>query len=379
MSQLSDKQRFTKLLASVGITVNGTKPYDIQVHDERLYSRVMSDISLGAGESYMDGWWDCEQLDELFYRIMRFASIRHLYNKKQIVWFFLRNLVSNLQSHMRSKRVAEQHYDISSELYQAMLGPSMTYSCAYWRNANNLDEAQYAKYDLICRKLNVQKGETILELGCGFGGFAKYAAEHYGAEVTGVNISQGQMAFAKQHCVGLPIHLYITDYRNQHVYNPEQKRFNHVVSIGMFEHIGHKNYNVFLQTALDQIQEDGKFVLHTIGKNTSTVFADPWIQKHIFPGGYLPSVKRIAAAAERRFVVEDLHNFGADYDKTLMAWENNFVNAWPQLKADYDERFYRMWRYYLCSCAGSFRARDIQLWQWVFSPQGELGGHKSIR
>ena len=260
-----------------------------------------------------------------------------------------------------------------------MLGPTMAYTCGYWQDTDDLDQAQINKYDLVCRKLHLRPGEHLLDMGCGFCGFSKFAAENYGVRVTAVNISIEQMKYAVASCQGLPIDFVRCDYRDVAAYNPNGAQFDKIASIGLCEHIGYKNYHAFMSCARQQLKEDGLFLLHTIGKNITTPFSDPWIDKYIFPGGSLPTTKALSQAAESLFINEDMHNFGTYYDKTLLAWEANFVKAWPMLKEHYDERFYRMWRYYLLSCAGAFRARDIQLWQIVFSPKGVKEGYQSVR
>lgn len=374
-----DGSKFAKLLENAGIAINGNQACDMQVHDSRVFKRILANPSLGAGESYMDGWWDCRELDQFFFRIFRYSKSSEIYSLKALIGFSFKNFLINSQSMRRSQQVAHQHYNLDNEMYLAMLGESMAYTCAYWKNAQNLNEAQWAKYDLICRKLHFKPGEKVLELGCGFGGFAKYATEKYGVEMVSINISSKQMDFARKWCQGLPVQLVECDYRDVKRYNPTGLRFDKVVSIGLCEHIGYKNYKKFLKIARENLKEDGLFLLHTIAKNVSMNFCDPWIQKYIFPQGMLPTVKILSGAGEPHFVIEDVHNIGVDYDKTLMAWNNNFENDWPNLSNRFNERFYRMWRYYLLSCAGSFRARNMQLYQFVFSTRGQLNGYYSPR
>lgn len=373
------KQRVDKLLSQAGIAINGDQPWDIKVNDDRLFARILISPSLGAGEAYMDGWWDCERLDILFDRFIRNINLSQIYRPWSVIWALLRQYFTNQQSRFRAKTVAKQHYNLGNDLYEAMLGESMAYTCGYWATANELTAAQQAKYDLICRKLALIPGEKVLELGCGFGGFAKYAAQHYGVQMTSVNISTEQMKYAKSICTGLPVQLYTCDYRHVEAYNPTGIKFDKVVSIGMCEHVGRYNYEKFLKIVRQNLKTDGLFLLHTIGKNNSLAHADPWMQKYIFPNGMLPTLKWLSQASEGKFIFEDVHNFSVDYDKTLMAWDANFTRAWPQLKKHYNERFYRMWRYYLLSCAGAFRARSMQLWQIVLSPNGVDNGYKSVR
>lgn len=368
-----------KILETSGITINGNAPYDIHVLDDRFYKRVLLNKSLGAGESYMEGWWSCKQLDELFFRITRHIDTDVVCKNWQTFLTRVTNFLINKQTCRRSRKVAQQHYNLDNGLYRHMLGESMAYTCAYWQNAKTLDQAQHDKFDLVCKKIDLKPGDHVLELGCGWGSFAKFAAENYGCRIVAVNISSEQIAYAKESCKNLPIEFHLCDYRDCTTYNPHQIKFDKIVSIGLCEHIGYKNYRRFFQIARSHIKEDGLFLLHTIGRNTTAKIVDPWINKYIFPNGFLPSIKQLGSNMEHIFILEDLHNFGSDYDKTLMAWKNNFDQHWAELSNRYNEKFYRMWTYYLLSCAGTFRARNMQLWQFVLSPKGKLNGYCSIR
>lgn len=379
MLESKAEAKVTQLLSTAGIHINGDQPWDIQVHDKRLYRRILKEPSLGIGEGYMENWWDCEKIDVFFYRLLRDLHHQDIYK----IWTFLRfvfiNAISNQQSSKKSHDVADQHYNLGNDLFEVMLGDSMAYTCAYWKDAETLDKAQFDKYDLVCKKLELKPGEELLELGCGFGGFAKFAAENYGVNVTAINISEKQVDFAKSFCADYSVKIIQSDYRDVGAYNSSGKKFDKIASIGLCEHVGPKNYTSFVQLAREQLKEDGLFLLHTIGKNKSTIYADPWVQRYIFPHGSIPGLVQLVKALEGVFVVEDLQNFGAYYDRTLMRWCENFESGWSELKVHYDERFYRMWRYYLLSCAGAFRARDMQLWQFVLSPRGKLNGYEGIR
>jgi len=251
-----------------------------------------------------------------------------------------------------------------------MLDKRLTYTCAYWDNAETLDEAQEAKLDLVARKINLKEGMKVLDIGCGWGSFAKYAAEKYGAEVVGITVSKEQVKLARELCKGLPVEIRLQDYRDV------DGKFDHIVSLGMIEHVGQKNYRTFMNIVHRCLKDEGLFLLHTIGNNKSVKKCDPWIEKYIFPNGMLPSIKQLAKSFEGLFVVENWHNYGTHYDKTLMAWFKNFTGNLDKIKHIYDNRFYRMWKYYLLSCAGSFRARKIQLWQIVLSKKGLKDGWK---
>ena len=373
------KQLLQTLLQPAGIKLNGDKPSDIQVHNRNLWKRLASDLSLGAGEGYMDGEWDCQKLDEMFFLLLSKVNVDTLPSKTYLLWLFIKNKLLNMQSPTRSKTVADVHYNLGNELYRHMLGETMAYTCGYYKDANTLDEAQYAKFDLVCRKLNLQRGEKLLDLGCGWGTFSKYAAEHYGAEVTAVNIASEQVKYGQEICAGLPVNIIQADYRDVTLYNPTALKFDKIASIGMCEHIGRRNYKHLIRIAHQNLKDDGLFLLHTIARNNSLEYIDPWINKYIFPHAILPSITKLCAAVENNFILEDYHNFGPDYDKTLMAWYDNFIKAWPELEKDYDQRFYRMWCYYLLSCAGAFRARDMQLIQLVLAPQNTTNSYTSSR
>ena len=363
------RNRIDGLASSAGIRINGPDPWDITVHDERLYWRVLSRGSLGLGEAYMDGWWDVPQLDEFFARVLAAElDIKAKGNISTLVSKARARLV-NQQSRSRAFVVGEAHYDIGNDLYQAMLDRRLTYSCGYWLRADNLDDAQEAKFDLVCRKIGLRPGQRVLDIGCGWGSFLKYAAERHGIQGVGVTVSREQAALARTLCEGLPIEIRLQDYREV------RERFDHVVSIGMFEHVGDKNYRTYFETVRQCLADDGLLLLHTIGNKFSVSTTNAWMAKYIFPNSMRPSAAQIGRAIEGVFVMEDWHNFGADYDRTLMAWHANFERNWPALEARYGPRFYRMWKYYLLSAAGSFRIRRNQLWQIVLSKNGVPGGH----
>lgn len=362
-----------KWAAEADITINGDAPWDIQVFDARTYERILGQGSLGFGEAYMDGMWECRRLDQFFDRLLRSRTDEKVGTGLRLLADALRHGFFNLQSRRRAFQVGEQHYDIGNDVFEAMLDPSLSYSCAYWHDAASLRDAQQKKLDLICRKLELKPGERLLEIGCGWGGLAFFAASHYGVEVLGITVSKEQQAVAQARCAGLPVSVELMDYRDL------DGRFDKVVSVGMFEHVGPKNHGTYFDTVDRVLDDDGLFLLHTIGTAATSARTDPWIDRYIFPNGKLPSAVEIAAAVERRFIIEDWHNFGQDYDRTLMAWWENFQTAWPFLEARYGKRFYRMWKYYLMSCAGFFRSRQGLLWQLVLSKADRAQVYRSIR
>ncbi|MFN2305127.1 MAG: cyclopropane fatty acyl phospholipid synthase [Anaerolineales bacterium] len=353
-----------QLLESADIQINGKDPWDIQVHDERLYDRVLQQTSLGLGEAYMDGWWDCEAVDEFINRVLRAHLREKVETNLHMAFHILKAKLFNRQSITKAHEVVEKHYDLGNNLYEAMLDKRLNYTCAYWKDADNLDDAQEAKLELVCKKIGVYEGMKILELGCGWGSFAKYAAERYGASVVGYNISEEQVRLGQELCQGLPVELRLQDYREA------TGQFDAVISIGVMEHVGNKNYATYMQVVDRCLKDDGIAFIHTIGGNKSMTTCEPWTDKYIFPNGLLPSISQLGKAMEGCFVMEDWHNFGPHYDPTLMAWYENFNQAWPELRKQYSERFRRMWNYYLLSSAGGFRSRSQQMWQIVMTREG---------
>ncbi|UVK77008.1 MAG: cyclopropane fatty acyl phospholipid synthase [Sodalis sp. Ffu] len=357
-----------ELIAEADIEINGSRSFDICVKNHNFFKRVLQDRSLGLGESYMDGWWECDRLDILFQRILRAGLDSKLpHHLKDTLRAAAARLI-NFQSRKRAWIVGKEHYDLGNDLFTLMLDPYMQYSCGYWNHATTLEQAQQNKLEMICQKLQLQPHMTLLDIGCGWGGLAQYASKNYGVKVHGVTISAEQQMLAQQRCEGLEVTILLQDYRDLDL------QCDRIVSVGMFEHVGPKNYPTYFDVIHRNLKPDGLFLLHTIGANKTDMNVDPWIDKYIFPKGCLPSVRHIAEASELHFVMEDWHNFGADYDRTLMAWYSRFITAWPQLQEQYTERFFRMFIYYLNACAGAFRARNIQLWQVLFSPQGVAGG-----
>jgi len=370
--RLSYERTINEMLAGSDVKINGSRPWDIRVHDERFFQRVLGHGTLGVGESYMDGWWDCDQLDEMLTRVLRNDIEAHLRSPRAFLLAVTAHLI-NMQNQRRAFIVGKQHYDLGDDLYERMLDPRMIYTCAYWANAQSLDTAQEAKLDLVARKMGLERGLRVLDIGCGWGGAAQFMAERYHASVTGVTVSQNQAQTAQRRCAGLPVDIRLQDYRSL------AGNFDAIYSLGMFEHVGVRNHRTYLTKVRELLRPDGLFVLHTIGSNRSSVATDPWIEKYIFPNGQIPSLAQIASAAEGLWVIEDVHSFGVDYDRTLMAWSDNFERHWAQIAPRYGERFRRMWHFWLMASAANFRARKTQLWQIVMSPKGVAGGYREVR
>jgi cyclopropane-fatty-acyl-phospholipid synthase len=374
MEWLHYEKKIKSLLNTTGIRINGDRPWDIRIHRPEFFKRLLAGGSLSLGESYMDGWWDCDALDQFFDRLLRLRLDQRVEKSARLLWLGAHSaLTTTFAGRYRAFEVGKHHYDIGNDLFSIMLDSSMNYSCAYWRNAESLEKAQQQKMELICRKLELAPGMTLLDIGCGWGGLAAYAARRHGVQVLGITVSNEQVQRARDTCSGLPVRIALKDYRNL------EGRFDRIVSVGMFEHVGVWHYRTFMRTIRRCLVPNGLFLLHTIGRNHSARACDAWISKYIFPNSMLPSAKQIAASAEGHLVLEDWHSFARDYDRTLMAWYRNFTDHWDQLKHTYGNRFFRMWVYYLLMCAGAFRARRNHLWQIVFSREGVSDDYRSIR
>lgn len=383
---MGHQETFKQLLATADVIVNGNRPGDMKVHNPKVYQRILSEGSLGLGESYMDGWWDCDRLDIFFAKVVK----ANLEKTVKGSWIYLKDAaiarICNLQSERRAFQVGEKHYDAGNELYSLMLDTGMTYSCAYWKGLKetpeNLAKAQEQKLDLVCKKLGLKKGMRVLDIGCGWGSFMKYAAENYHVNAAGYTVSKEQVELGKKLSEGLPVEFRLEDYRAA---AKTGEKFDRIVSLGMFEHVGHKNYREYMAVVDACLKPEGLFLLHTIGDISSKPTVEPWINKYIFPNGDLPSVKQIAESAEGIFDIEDFHSFGRYYDPTCMAWYHNVAEnrdkikeiRGPDGKPKYDDRFYRMWTYWLQMSAGSFRSGG-KLWQVIFS-KGRKEDYQCVR
>ena len=352
-----------ELVGRAGVTVGGDAPWDLQVHDERLYARVLRDGTMGVGEAYVDGWWDSPELDQMLERIIRARVDLELRDSWVLLAHAVRARIFNRQA-ARAFEVGERHYDVGNDLYGAMLGRRMMYTCAYWKDAADLDAAQEQKLELVCRKIGLGRGMRVLDLGCGWGGFAAFAAENYGASVVGYTVSREQVAWVEERYKGLPIEIRHDDYRNA------GGTYDAVVSIGLMEHVGPKNHRAYMEQAARCLAPGGVAFIHTIGGSRARTQIDPWFEKYIFPNAVIPTLGQLATAMEEVLVPEDVQNIGPHYDRTLMAWWQKFDAAWPTLRDKYGDRFYRMWKYYLLASAAEFRARHHNLYQIVATAVG---------
>jgi cyclopropane-fatty-acyl-phospholipid synthase len=359
---MTAKQSVEKIAELLEVTINGQNPSDPQIYDERVYDIFLSRNSLAVGESFMAKWWDCDDLSDLFSRLIS----KKLLLKKSVLsdpTLFARAIFSNLQSRAKAFEVGEMHYDLGNDLYETMLDKRMIYTAAIWEGAETLDAAQEKKLERICRKLELKPGDRVLDIGCGWGGFMKYAVEKYQVTCVGLTVSKEQAAFGREQCHGLPIEFVISDYRDYKTDVP----FDHVVSIEMIEAVGSKNLRVYFEKAHELLKPRGGFFLQAIIDRNAKPVADPWIDKYIFRNGVLVSHAQLVKETQNLFIFEDIKDIGKDYDRTLMAWFANFDRNYEELRSHnpkYDERFYRMWKYYLHSCAALFRteaAQDFQI------------------
>lgn len=371
------QQVVTEQLSRSGIRVGTDHPWDIQVHDPRFYQRLAMQGSLGAGESYVEGWWDCQRIDLLAERVLQ-SGLANQWgrNLRAGMGSILRRLI-NPQRGKRSEKVALLHYNIDPAFFEMLLGPTMNYSCAYWRSSRSLDDAQRQKMHLIGKKLDLGPQDRALDIGCGWGGLAHYLSSVFGCSVVGITNSTSQARYANER---FGSHLCTFIHCDYKAFDPRAHGgFTKVVSVGMFEHVGIRNYQAFFGLCRRAIPSDGLILLHTFGRTIERDF-DPWTDRYIFPNSYLPTIQDIGRATGGSLVMEDWHNFGADYDRTLMAWLSRF-EAWASSGAcDMSIQQVRMWRYYLATYAACFRVRNrIQLWQLVLSRRGVAGGYRSIR
>ena len=355
------------------IVLNGSRPWDPQIHGEEMWTRLYGQGTLGLGEAYMDGLWDVADMAEFFNRVLRSGVAEAIRPTPNLILQVLKARFLNMQDITRSRRVAAIHYN-QTEAYRASLDGRMTGSCGYWtEGVTNVDEAQEAKLDLVCRKIGLKPGQMVWDIGCGWGAFMGFAAERYGARCVGVTVSPDQAAYGRDRYKGLPIEFRVEDYREF------AGKADHVVSMGMFEHVGWRNYRTYFEKARSVISDDGLFMLHTIGSQWTTHTIEAWLEKYIFPGGVIPSMAQIGKAIDGLFSVIDVHNIGPHYDRTLCAWYENFERNWPKDRTPAEERFYRMWKYYLLCCAGGFRARVLQVWQFVLATRGVPEGYVTQR
>lgn len=374
------KKKGIELFKKADITINGSRPWDIQIHNENFYSKLLFHGTIALGESYVDGWWDCDNIEQCIYRLLKADLINlktgnfknlgvPLAGKLRLIGPILKNL----QSKKTAKYNAKFHYNLGNDLFVAILGKkTMNYSCGYWKNAKTLDEAQTNKMDLICRKLKLESGMKILEIGCGWGNFAKFAAKKYNVNVVGITLSDEQLSYAKKHNSHKNVGFLLQDYRDI------KGKFDRIVSIEMIEHVGPKNHKKFMKKTNSCLKKDGLMLIQAISISETVLKNDPWIDKYLFPGAVPMSAKQFCNSSEGLFYILDWHDFTKDYHKTINAWLKNFDDNWSELKSNYDDRFYRYWKWYLTCCPATALAMTHHLWQVVFGKVDSDKGYERI-
>jgi len=369
---MSFKHLITNTFAAAGVRIDGDRPWDIRVNTDRFFQRAARG-PLGLGESYMDGDWDVESLDALFRNIISSDLAGSAISKINMIRLALRARLSNLQTRKRSRAVVETHYDLDHRMYEKFLGPYNQYTCCFFDGTDDLEEAEIIKLEMLCNKLEITATDKVLDIGCGWGGFAKYAASHHGCEITGITLSKEQAAYAREYTAGLPVEIIVSDYRDLSV--SLGRKFDKILICGMIEHVGYKNYRKLMKIVSGFLQDRGLVLLHTIGNTQETSVTDPWIEKYIFRNSMIPSMRQLIGACRGLFVMHDWENYGHYYSKTLSAWQQNFERNWDAIKAlqskrAFDERFRRMWNYYLLASKAAFDVESLLLWQIVMSKVG---------
>jgi cyclopropane-fatty-acyl-phospholipid synthase len=344
------------VLRTAGIHLGGDQPWDVQVTDPRFYSSVLLRGSLGFGESYMRGWWHVEDLEEVAYRLSR-AGLHWVARAlpPHLVALAAASF-SNRQTRTDSVNLVDRHYNLGNDLFRGFLGRSMVYSCAYFDDTESLDRAQELKLDLICRRLGLKAGERLLDIGGGWGEFARHAALHYGCHVTSINIADEQIRHARERCAGLPVEIVKCDYRDL------RGSFDKVAVIAMLTHVGHSNYRRFMTIVHDCLATGGRVLVETLGSRISKVNCEPWTNRYIFPGGVVPSLRQIDRAADGLLARTEVTEFGHHYVPTLRSWNANLHASWPQLAGRYPETTRLMLGYFFLTVAGAFRAGHLKYW-----------------
>jgi len=350
-----------QVFEGAGVRCNGSRLFDPQILDDRFYTACATRGTLGFGESYVANWWACDDLEELAYRLTvsrinqvgRFAPL--------LAMSYLVSLLRNNQTLERSRRVADRHYNIGNDLFFSFLGRYRNYSCALFEGTESLDAAQKAKMERICELLELSERDHLLDVGGGWGHLARHAALQHGCTVTSINIADEQITYAREMCAGLPVDVRKCDYRQL------TGRYTKAAVVAMFTHVGSKNHRTFFECIHRCLPEGSRLVMETVGSSHSNVTLEPWTERHIFPGGVVPSLRQIDHAASGLFVRGYTREFGSHYVLTLRAWYDNLMAAWPELSTRYSESTLRTFEYFFLTVAGTFRAGRLKHWHLVMS------------
>ena len=357
------EKEMRRVLEDANIEIGGNRDWDIHIKNKSNFNKIFLQGEIGFGESYVKGYFECKKLDELIYKLLCKLPYKENLSSMSSIYSFILKIFINPQNMRRATKVAKKHYDIQPSFFKEILDKRMIYSCGYWHNTTNLDEAQEKKLDLIAQKLEFYPGMKVLDIGCGWGGSAAYFSEKYKVQVVGITISEKQYKYAVKNNSNELVSFILCDYRTH------CNQYDAIYSIGMFEHVGEKNYSTFFQCIKKNLKPKASFLLHTIGGTSTKRIKNTWISRYIFPNGELPSQQQITQSVEKKFIIDDWHNFGCYYDTTLMAWHKNFIKLYPNIKCEYyDEKFFRTWCFYLLSCAAAFRARSLHVWQILLTP-----------
>ena len=344
------------------------EPITIKLLDKKLHYKLLINPDLYFGEAYTDGSLKIENadisefLDIALMNIGRneFNYLSYLMNKLRGSYRYL----TNFNFIKKSKMNVSHHYDISDDLYDLFLDPKRQYSCAYFKNENDdLETAQNNKIQHIIKKLNIKKDQKVLDIGCGWGGLALEIARKTDCEVTGITLSENQLKYATQKAKELnldnQVKFKLIDYRELN------EKFDRIVSVGMFEHVGRKFYKKFFKQVERLLKDDGVSLIHTIGSVMPPRDPHPWITKYIFPGGYTPSLSEVTKPVEKAgLVVSDIEVLKLHYSYTLKNWKLNCLKNKEKIIKMFDEKFFRMWEFYLAGCEMAFKWGDQVVYQF---------------
>lgn len=347
-------------------TISTNNNPDIIVNNNNFYTKLLKHGEIGLGESYVDKDWDSNNLEETLYNlIINQKKIENaiIKNSPNLIIKKLLDIPSDIFSTDNTKNDIKFHYDIGNKLYENMLGKSMLYSCAYfYKQGLSLDEAQYAKLDLIAKKLNLKEGMRVLDIGCGFGTAAIYLSKKFNVNILGISLSKEQINYFNSIYTGTQVQVIYKDYRE--LTREHNNSYDCIYSIGMFEHIGINNHIDYYNKCFKLLKTNGTMLIHTIVSNKRLYSHNSWITKYIFPGAELPHISDFTKKYTDNWLLQDLQCIGKSYSKTLLAWKKNINDS--SVFNNYDDKFKRTWNYYLLLCSAAFRAREITVFQLVY-------------
>jgi cyclopropane-fatty-acyl-phospholipid synthase len=364
----SEKETVETFLNECEIQIDGANQGDIIVKDDRFYSMCINYGELGFGESYMYGYWDSKNLYETLYNGIKNCHKVSYMNLNSIAFNrYFNNMFYNNQTIDKASADVQAHYNKGNDLYERMLDKTnMQYTCGFFQDTNDLETAQIQKLNIIAQKLNLKPGEKLLDIGCGWGNLINFMTTNYGVKGIGITISSEQLKFCKEkYKDNKNAEFLLIDYRNI----PDDMKFDKIVSVGMFEHVGKKNFEEYFDIVYKHLNDDGLALIHTMGQQSKMINAtahSEWIDKYIFPGGEIPDWEDLSKIISKRFFIHDWHNFGKYYARTFEAWYNNINKRWNEIP-NYNEEFRRMWNFYLVSFIVNFDLCRLLLFQILIS------------